>query len=61
MTEQERIEALKPKVTKEFMATLEELAKIYGWSGDLTEIQYFSNWINIEFFEFYDPDPIDPY
>jgi hypothetical protein len=35
------MESLKPKLTTEFLATLTEAARRYGWSGDYIEIKWF--------------------
>jgi hypothetical protein len=37
----EAAEKLKPLLTDEFLTTLTEAAKIYGWDGDYTEIASF--------------------
>jgi len=36
-----KFEQLKPKLTPEFLETLRELARCYGWSGDYVEVQSF--------------------
>lgn len=41
MTEQDRIDAINVQVTPEFISTLVELARIYGWSGDYIEVAEF--------------------
>lgn len=37
MTDVERIEALKPKLTPEFLAVLTEAVEVVGWSVDFWE------------------------
>lgn len=41
MTENQHIQAIKPKVTPEFIDTLVELARIFGWSSDYIEVMSF--------------------
>ena len=42
--EEARLEKLKPQITEEFLGTLTELAKNYGWSGDYVEVGGFIEW-----------------
>ncbi len=60
MNRDELIAAIKPKVTEEFMETFIELASIYGWQGDFSEIADFSYWIHNEVLNT-KPVCIDPY
>ena len=41
MTEETRKEQLEKLVTPEFLTTLLEVSKLYGWSGDYVEISRF--------------------
>jgi len=41
MTEDIKNEQIKQLVTPEFLETLGEVAKLYGWSGDYVEISNF--------------------
>lgn len=41
MTEETRNEQLEKLVTPEFLSTLLEVSKLYGWSGDYVEIAGF--------------------
>lgn len=38
-------EKVKSLLTQEFLETLTEIAKIYGWSGDYSEIYSFIEWL----------------
>lgn len=41
MTEEKRNEQLEKLLTPEFLTTLLEVSKLYGWSGDYIEIAHF--------------------
>lgn len=59
--EREQIDRLKPQLTPEFFATLLEAAKVYGWSGDYTEVADFV--IEVNRWAGFDVPPValDPY
>lgn len=40
-----REELLRARLTPEFMSTLEEACRIYGWSGDFSELIQFWRWL----------------
>lgn len=41
-------DSIRSKITPDFLATLNECAKIYGWTGDYIEIERFVEYINEE-------------
>ena len=59
LTPEEIVERVKKLTTYDFLSSLTEIAKIYGWSGDYQEVGDFIAWIyetnNIE-----EPD-LEPY
>jgi len=59
--EKKKVDEIKPKITDDFLSTLSELARIYGWTGDYGEIVNFvedcfilaeKEKPNLEFYEF---------
>lgn len=45
VNEKERLDELRPRFTPEFLETLTEAIKNYGWTGDLIEVERFGEWV----------------
>lgn len=54
------VDRIKPKLTPEFLATLVEVAKTYGWEGDYQEVGKFVAVVHAEYAGIPAPD-LNPY
>ena len=45
LTQEESVERIRKIATDEFLSTLTDIAKIYGWTSDYIEVQEFVLWI----------------
>lgn len=43
--EEEKLRALNPRLTDDFLETAREAARVYGWSGDHIETAAFLRWL----------------
>lgn len=57
---QAAVDRIKPKLTPEFLATLAEVAKTYGWEGDYQEVGKFVATVHTDFAGVPAPD-LNPY
>jgi len=56
---QDPADRLKPHLTPEFLSTLAEVARIYGWEGDYQEIGQFVE--NLHRYAGVEPPDLEPY
>lgn len=54
------VDRIKPKLTPEFLSTLADVAKTYGWEGDYHEVGKFVAVVHTEYAGFPAPD-LNPY
>ncbi len=47
--QQAAVDRIKPKLTPEFLATLAEVARMYGWAGDYAEVGKFVAVVHTEY------------
>ncbi len=57
---QAAVDRIKPKLTPEFLATLVEVAKTYGWEGDYHEVGRFVEAVHTSYAGIPAPD-LNPY